>query len=169
MKAFRKAGFLAPALVWCSLFISPLAAASMVDIATLEGGYHVTVLAQPSALVLQDFTSSSAGTVTLTTRTFTWGDLLSVLTTNVFIGGAPTLVLPGPGPGTLVFSVGVSQVFSTSMQLVAAGPHGYGMAAYDLSFVPQVTPPQVPLPAGVWLLASGAALLATGARKRAGR
>jgi hypothetical protein len=166
VKAPRKTGFLAAALLCCGLLHSPQAAASLVeDIATLEEGYHLTVMAQPSALALQDFVSSTAGTVTLTARTFAWGDLLSVLTINVFIEGAAPLVLNGTG--TLVFEVGANQVFSTSLRMTATGPRGYGMAGFDLSFVPLVAP--VPLPAGVWLLASGLALLAASTRRRRGQ
>lgn len=164
MKAIaRKSGWLVRAALWCSLIHSPFAAATMVDIATLEGGYHAAVMAQPSALLLGDLMSSSAGTVTLTTKTFDFGDLLSVLTTNVFIEGAPALTLTGPG--TLVFNVGANQIFSTSLRIAAAGPKGYGMAGYDLSFAPSVA--TVPLPAGVWLLAGGIGLLASRVRKRA--
>jgi hypothetical protein len=167
MKLFRKAGFLVPALLGCALLNSPLATAALVDaqsvdIATLQGGYHLTVMAQPSALALEDFVSSAAGTVTLATQTFAWGDLLSVLSTNVFVAGSPALALTGPG--SLVFNVGAGQVFSTSLRLGTSGPRGYGTAGLNLSFVPQVAP--VPLPAGVWLLASGIALLAGGARKK---
>ncbi len=175
MKSFRKTGFLATALLCCGLVNSPLATAALVDvqavdfpavdISTLQGGYHLSVMAQPSALALEDFIASTAGTVTLTTRTFAWGDLLSVLSTNVFIAGAPALVLTGPG--TLVFDVGAGQLFSASLRLATTGPRGYGMAGIDMSFVPLVAP--VPLPAGVWLLGSGLALLASSARKRRGR
>jgi hypothetical protein len=170
MKTFPNARWFARALLWCSLINSPLAAASLVDapavdIATLAGGYHLTVMAQPSALALEDFISSTAGTVTLTTRTFAWGDVLSVLGTSVFIDGAPTQVLAGPG--TVVFNVSASQIFSTSLRIMTTGPRGYGMAGYDVSFAPLVAP--VPLPAGVWLLCSGIALLAAGGRRRSGR
>jgi hypothetical protein len=175
MKLLRKTGLLAPALLWCALFNSPLASASLVDalaveapavdISTLSGGFHLAVMAQPTALALEDFMASTAGTVTLTTRAYAWGDLLSVLSTNVFITGVPTLALTGPG--TVVFGVGAGQLFSSSLRLAAAGPRGYGMAGLDISFVPQVT--QVPLPAGVWLLAGGLGLLVSGARRKSGR
>jgi hypothetical protein len=167
MKSLRNSGLLTAALLCCALFNSQRAAASMiddtgVDIATLGGGYRVAVMAQPRAMALGDFLSSLEGTVTLTNRTFQWGDLLSELSTNVFVAGAPVLTLTGTG--SLVFNVGAGQIFSTSLKLATTGPKGYGMAGFDMSFVPKVT--QVPLPAGLWLLASGVALLAGGARRR---
>jgi hypothetical protein len=167
MKSLRYSGLLAVLLLCCAVFNSRQASASMIndtglDIAALAGGYHVAVKAQPRAMVLEDFFSSREGTVTLTTKTFQWGDLLSELSTNVFVAGAPKLTLANTG--SLVFSVGAGQVFSTSLRLATTGPKGYGMAGFDMSFVPKVT--QVPLPAGLWLLASGVALLAGGARRR---
>lgn len=167
MKSIRNAGFFARVLVWCSFLYSPFAAASMVDntpvdIATLSGGYHLAVMVQPSALVLEDFRSSIAGTITLTAKTFSWGDLLSVLSTNVFIDGGAALALTGPG--TLAFDVGANQLFSTSLRATAAGPRGYALAGLDLSFVPKVS--QVPLPAGLWLLASGIGLIGAARKKR---
>jgi hypothetical protein len=166
MNVIRNSGVLTIAFFCCLLANSRPTAASMIDdtglnIATLNGGYHVSIKAQPRAMALEDFFTSLEGTVTLTTRAFQWGDVLSELTTNVFVAGAPALTLTGAG--SLVFNVGAGQVFSTSLRLATTGPRGYGMAGFDISFVPKVT--QVPLPAGLWLLASGVALLAGGSRR----
>jgi hypothetical protein len=167
MKSLSTSGVLAVALLSCAALNSRQAAAALtndtgLNIATLSGGYHVMAMTQPRALVLEDFFSTQEGTVTLTTKTFQWGDLLSELTTNVFVAGAPALTMTGKG--SLVFNVGAGQVFSTSMRLAATGPMGFGLGGFDMSFAPKLT--QVPLPAGVWLLASGVALLAGGVRRR---
>lgn len=142
-------------LLACSPLLCPLAFAEPVDMAE-QGEYHLSVVAMPQALAIGDFYSSSAGTVTLTSRTFQWGDLLSTLSTNVFLQGAVS-VLTLNGTGSLVFDVAAGQYFTTSLFMVAGGQKGYGMSAMDVYFAPSVT--EVPLPDGLWLLMGGFALL----------
>ena len=153
-------------LLWCAALVCPVAGAATVDIALEQGGHHLSAISQPTAVVLEDFFSSRQGTLTLTNRTFQFGDPLSELITRVFLSGLPTLTLSGTG--SLVFNVAAGQSFSTSIQFTAAGPRGYSMAGYDLTFAAANVAAPVPLPAGIWLLASGAGLLATGIRRRKG-
>jgi hypothetical protein len=137
--------------------------------AMLRGApYSATVVSDPVGHAVKDFTSTLAGTVNLSATDLRFSapnlDLLTGMVTNVaLMSGGPTLVLSGTG--VLEFQIERNQSFTTSLYGLAAGPTGIGMASLNLSFTPRVG--EVPLPAGVWLLASGAALLAARSRRRA--
>jgi hypothetical protein len=132
--------------------------------------FYALVVADPNAHFVQDFLSSLAGTVTLATADLRASnpasglDLLTGLRTDVAIfGSAQPLALQLNGTGGLTFEVGANQRFTTSLYALAAGSTGFGMATLNLSFAPRVS--EVPLPAGLWMLASGLAVLASRARR----
>lgn len=156
MRISRKARLVSRLVFWASLATSSLAAAEPVNLAATD--YHLTVVAYPSALVVGDFYSSVAGTVSISTRTFDFGDVLSTLSTNVFLGkgGGPAFSMDGAG--SLMFEVSADQYFTTSFYMVSQGLHNYGLAAFDVTFSSAVPTP-VDLPGTLWMLAGGVGLL----------
>lgn len=127
----------------------------------VSGGFvpQQAVLVQPSSFTVSEYTSSVAGTVTLSVQRIVWADLFSQLSTTVSLLDRDDLSFSGNA--LVMFDVAAGERFTTSVYALAAGPRGYGAYTLGISFVPQV-----PLPAAAWLLLSGLGALAAGSRHR---
>jgi hypothetical protein len=148
----------------CAAFTA-LAQAEPVDI-SLEPLPTQTVIAWPASHLVNEFTSSVAGTVTLSVYRVDWADLLSQLSTVVALTDKPHL--SNSGDAQFIFDITAGERFTTSIFALAAGPRGYGAYSLDVDFLPRlggVT--QVPLPAAGWLLLSALGGLGAVSRRRA--
>ncbi len=143
-----------------SVMISGALHAEMIDPAGVHANPTFSVLG--TNMQLTEFSSSQAGTVTLTLYEVPWGDLLASLTTTISFTGREALRMTGYGQS--IFEVAKDERFTTGIYAVAAGIYKFGAYRFDMQFTPKVG--QVPLPAAGWMLLSGMAALAARSRRR---
>jgi hypothetical protein len=141
--------------------LSTGARAEAIDIAA-EPVPEFTVLAWPVSHMVNEFTSSVSGVVTLSVSRVDWGDLFSYLSTAIALPNQP--LLTGSGDAQFMFNITAGERFITSIFAAAAGPRGYSAYSLGIAFAPRLS--QVPLPAAAWLLLSGLAGLGVVARRR---
>jgi hypothetical protein len=149
MRKFLKLGLLAP-LALVGLAVTPHAWADSILLAqtTLVAGTESTV---------DSFTTSGAGSVTVTLQSLNWPTQLSALSFSATSASQVLASWNGTGTtltgSTTTFDVGAGTYFAHIMA-TAGGALNLGLYSMMMTFSPNSTP-TVPLPASGWMLLTG--------------
>ncbi len=139
-------------------------APAMADVVSLtdSGSFYDAVPVLGRNQSVTDFRATTAGTVTITLSDVNFTSVLQSLRLDLNSGG--THLQTVTGPGALYLTVSAQQVFSTSIFGIAQGARSLGLYTLDVQFSPMNS---VPLPASLWLLATGLACASRLLRKQA--
>jgi hypothetical protein len=156
MRLSLKSGLLVP-MALTGLAVAPHAWADSVILAQ-------STMVVGSESTTDTFTTSGAGTVTLSLSGYSWAAPLSALS---FSASSPTQVLAswtGNTPGAsdiATFNVGAAGTYFANIMATASGSMDIGLYSLKMTFA---ATPTVPLPSSGWLLLTGMFVLAGLAR-----
>lgn len=152
------------ALLLAGALIAPVAQAGSVSVSnppTAPTAIAGSTLVKRSYGEMQSFSATGAGTFTVKLENLPWPERLAQLNCSVFSNDG--LIQQLSESGEFSFDVTGPGTYFAKITALAQGALKIGLFSFKVSFDPAASP--VPVPAAVWLLASGLGLL--GFRQRA--